>query len=131
MRNPRTSAPINFRNDGEDRYAFAKVQYAPTPRDVINLAVNWSRSRFNVPFDSSGGTVMDDHQRDANGFVNLGWHRGFGAGSEDGCALFVRLYRRAAALATSPAPRARRSSSSTLTRRRPRSAKIAARARCG
>src|SRR5690242_1016085 len=65
----------NFHNDGSDIFGFAKAQYVPTDRDVVNLEVNRSRTRFAVPFDSVEG-IIDDHQQDVNGFVNLGWrHR--------------------------------------------------------
>src|ERR1041385_2019616 len=68
----------NFHNDGLDIFGFAKVQYVPTDRDVVNLEVNRSRTRFAVPFDSVEG-IIDDHQQDVNGFVNLGWRRRLGA----------------------------------------------------
>jgi hypothetical protein len=47
---------------------------------VVNLDVNRSRTRFTVPFDSVQG-VIDDHQQDVNGFVNVAWRRRFGRGS--------------------------------------------------
>jgi hypothetical protein len=68
----------NFHNDGTDLFGFGKLQYIPTDRDVINLDLNRSRTRFAVPFDSVEG-IIDDHQQDVNGFINLGWHRRFGA----------------------------------------------------
>ena len=68
-------AILNFHNDGSDLFAFAKVQYVPSDHDVVNLDLNRSRTRFAVPFDSVEG-IIDDHQQDVNGFVNLGWrHR--------------------------------------------------------
>src|SRR5436853_2614741 len=66
----------NFHNDGTDIFGFAKVQYVPSERDVVNLDVSRSRTRFAVPFDSADG-VIDDHQQDVNGFVNLGWRHRF------------------------------------------------------
>ena len=66
----------NFHNDGTDLFGFGKVQYVPTDRDVMNLDVDRSRTRFAVPFDSANG-VIDDHQQDVNGFVNLGWRHRF------------------------------------------------------
>jgi len=66
----------NFHNDGTDLFGFGKVQYVPTDRDVLNLDVDRSRTRFAVPFDSANG-VIDDHQQDVNGFVNLGWRHRF------------------------------------------------------
>src|SRR5438874_12540615 len=69
------NAVENFHNDGTDLFGFAKVQYIPSDRDVVNLELNRSRTRFGVPFDSVEG-VIDDHQQDVNGLVNLGWrHR--------------------------------------------------------
>jgi TonB dependent receptor/Carboxypeptidase regulatory-like domain len=73
-----THAVENFHNDGTDLFGFAKVQYIPSDRDVVNLDVNRSRTRFAVPFDSVEG-VIDDHQQDVNGFVNLGWRHRFDA----------------------------------------------------
>ena len=70
-----TNAPINYHNNGQDIFGFAKLQFVPSDRDVINLDVSRSRTRLAVPFDSTQGLV-DDHQQDVNGFVNLGWrHR--------------------------------------------------------
>jgi len=66
----------NFHNDGTDLFGFGKVQYVPTDRDVLNLDVDRSRTRFAVPFDSANG-IIDDHQQDVNGFVNLGWRHRF------------------------------------------------------
>jgi hypothetical protein len=75
---PVTAAPINFHNHGEDWFGFGKIQYRPSSSDVMNLDVNWSTTRFAVPYDSTGGLVLDDHQHDLNGFVNLGWQHEFG-----------------------------------------------------
>ena len=66
----------NFHNDGTDLFGFAKVQYVPSDHDVLNIDVNRSRTRFAVPFDSANG-IIDDHQQDVNGFVNLGWNHRF------------------------------------------------------
>src|SRR5690348_16692689 len=43
----------NFHNDGTDLFGFGKVQYIPSDRDVLNLDLNRSRTRFAVPFDSA------------------------------------------------------------------------------
>ena len=67
----------NFHNDGTDVFGFAKVQYTASDRDVVNVEVNRSRTRFAVPFDSVEG-IIDDHQQDVNGFVNLGWRHELG-----------------------------------------------------
>ena len=70
-----TNAPINFHNNGQDIFGFGKIQFVPSDRDVVNLDISRSRTRLAVPFDSSAG-LIDDHQQDVNGFVNLGWrHR--------------------------------------------------------
>jgi len=94
----------NFHNDGTDVFGFAKVQYVPTERDVVNLEVNRSRTRFAVPFDSVEG-IIDDHQQDVNGFVNLGWRRQLsGTGLETGAAseLFVGAFFRDGSLTYTP-----------------------------
>ena len=72
------NAVENFHNDGTDLFGFAKLQYSATDQDVVNLEVNRSRTRFAVPFDSVEG-IIDDHQQDVNGFVNLGWRHQIGA----------------------------------------------------
>jgi len=66
----------NFHNDGTDLFGFAKIQYVPSDHDVLNIDLNRSRTRFAVPFDSANG-IIDDHQQDVNGFVNLGWNHRF------------------------------------------------------
>jgi len=72
------NAVENFHNTGTDVFGFAKLQYSATDQDVVNIEVNRSRTRFAVPFDSVGG-VIDDHQQDVNGFVNIGWRHQLGA----------------------------------------------------
>src|SRR3989442_7325326 len=67
----------NFHNIGPDVFGFAKLQYSATDQDVVNIEVNRSRTRFAVPFDSVEG-VIDDHQQDVNGFVNVGWRHQLG-----------------------------------------------------
>jgi outer membrane receptor for ferrienterochelin and colicin len=68
----------NFHNDGTDVFGFAKLQYTANDQDVLNIEVNRSRTRFAVPFDSVQG-IIDDHQQDVNGFVNIGWRHQLGA----------------------------------------------------
>src|SRR5205807_8325807 len=98
----------NFHNHGEDVFGFAKLQYVPSERDVVNFEVNRSRTRFAVPFDSVEG-IIDDHQQDVNGFVNLGWRRRIGAGStseETGSGeLFAGVFYRDGSLDYTPGPR--------------------------
>jgi hypothetical protein len=88
--------PINFHNHGTDLFAFGKAQYLPSAADVVNLDLNWSRTRFQVPFDSTGGGIQDDHQQDLNSFANLSWRHQFpGSGTASGSDLFLAvLYRR-------------------------------------
>src|SRR5438093_10643678 len=86
----------NFHNDGTDLFGFGKIQYVPSDRDVVNLDLNRSRTRFAVPFDSAEG-VIDDHQQDVNGFVNLGWrHR------SDASELFLGAFFRDGSLNYTP-----------------------------
>src|SRR2546425_390430 len=94
----------NFHNDGTDLFGFGKVQYVPTYRDVLNLDVDRSRTRFAVPFDSANG-VIDDHQQDVNGFVNLGWRHRFAedASGEGGSSeLFTGAFFRDGSLNYTP-----------------------------
>jgi hypothetical protein len=69
---------INFHNEGTDLFGFGKVQYLGSRADIFNLEGNWSRTRSEVPFDSTGGVSVDDHQQDVNGFVNFSWRHQFG-----------------------------------------------------
>jgi len=102
-----TFAPINFHNDGQDIFGFGKAQYVPSSRDVVSLDVSRSRTRFAVPFDSTAD-IVDDHQQDVNGFVNLGWrHRSGdqGAGEHPGTAeLFAGAFFRDGSLTYTPGP---------------------------
>lgn len=94
----------NFHNDGTDLFGFGKVQYVPTDRDVLNFDVDRSRTRFAVPFDSANG-VIDDHQQDVNGFVNLGWRHRFAedASGEGGASeLFTGAFFRDGTLNYTP-----------------------------
>lgn len=93
---------INFHNDGTDYYSFGKLQYAPTATDVLALDVNVSQTKFAVPFDSTGGTFLNDHQTDKNGFINFGWRRSIAAAG--GSELFAGLFYRHASLRYQPDP---------------------------
>ncbi|MDB4898522.1 MAG: hypothetical protein JWN53_330, partial [Gemmatimonadetes bacterium] len=73
-----TFQPFNFHNHGEDLFTFGKLSYAASNADVINLDANWSRTRFQVPFDTAFTKTFDDQQQDVNAFVNLGWRHQFG-----------------------------------------------------
>jgi len=98
-----TRDPINFHNHGTDLFTFGKAQYLPSNNDVVNLDANWSRTRFQVPYDSTGGAVSDDHQQDMNSFVNLGWRHQFpGTGTASGSDLFVAVFHRRGSLNFTP-----------------------------
>ncbi|MEN3336880.1 MAG: hypothetical protein V7647_556 [Acidobacteriota bacterium] len=72
----------NFHNHGEDLFAFGKMSYSASTSDVINLDANWSRTKFEVPFNPALTNSFDDHQQDVNAFVNLGWRHQFGSGND-------------------------------------------------
>ena len=95
---------INFHNSGNDAFGFGKLQYTPSAHDVVSLEANLSQTKFAVPFDSSGGAFSDDHQRDVNSFVNLGWHHQFGSAGAAGVPseLFTGLFARHGSLNYSP-----------------------------
>ncbi len=83
----------NYANDGQDLFAFGKLQYVATDHDLINFDINLSRSRFATPFDSSLG-VIDDRQQDINHFVNLSWQHRDVAGRHAGSEAFAGIYYR-------------------------------------
>ena len=95
----------NFHNDGTDVFGFGKLQYVPSNHDVVNLDINRSRTRFAVPFDSVEG-IIDDHQQDVNGFVNLGWQHRFGdetaAANDRSAELFAGAFYRDGSLHYTP-----------------------------
>jgi len=94
----------NFHNEGTDLFGFAKAQYTPSDRDVVNLALNRSRTRFAVPFDSANG-IIDDHQQDVNGFANLGWRHRFAesqSGNGGESELFTGAFFRDGSLTYTP-----------------------------
>ncbi len=101
------SKVLNFHNDGTDYYAFGKVQYAPSVSNVVSLEISDSRTRFAVPFDSTGGGFQNDHQSDLNAFVNLAWRHQIGT-TDSGRTrsdLFVGLFYRRASLRYDADPR--------------------------
>jgi TonB-dependent receptor-like protein/carboxypeptidase family protein len=94
----------NFHNDGTDLFGFAKTQYTPSDGDVVNLDLSRSRTRFAVPFDSANG-IIDDHQQDVNGFVNLGWRHRFAesaSGTGGSSELFTGAFFRDGSLTYTP-----------------------------
>jgi hypothetical protein len=109
---PITNKVVNFHNHGEDWYGFGKVQFTPGQNDVVNLDANLSQTKFQVPFDTTGNTRLDDHQRDINSFINLGWRHQFagpeysvgGNAANSGGApeLFVGLFYREGGLRYTP-----------------------------
>ncbi len=103
MGNAATGAPYNYHNSGVDGYAFGKLEYRAAPTDVMDLDLNWSRTRFAVPYDTAGGTTLDDHQTDFNGFANFGWHHLFARPAANPAApapaeLFTGLFYRSGSL---------------------------------
>ncbi|MCX5767742.1 MAG: TonB-dependent receptor [Gemmatimonadetes bacterium] len=96
--------PYNFHNHGEDLFGFAKLQISASNTDLVNLEANWSRTKFQVPFDTAGGVSADDNQEDMNAFVNLGWRHRFGdvtakdADEAKGGELFAGLFHRTGSL---------------------------------
>src|ERR1700687_1317511 len=68
---------VNFHNHGDDMFGFAKVEYTPSGSDGRTPEGNLSQTRFQVPFDTAGGAIQNDRQRDYNSFLNLGWHHQF------------------------------------------------------
>jgi hypothetical protein len=94
---------INFHNTGTDGFGFGKLQYTPSTNDVVSLEGNLSQTRFAVPFDSTGGSFQNDHQRDVNSFLNLGWRHQFAAAdSAAGSNLFAGLFFRHGSLNYNP-----------------------------
>ena len=103
-----TFKPFNFHNHGEDLFAFGKMQYTPSASDVVNFEGNLTRTRFQVPFDSTGGNFANDHQTDVNSFLNLGWRHHFhvddnaSGGDNKGGELFAGVFYRYGSLNYEP-----------------------------
>jgi len=105
MFDPSNNAPINFHNHGEDLSAFGKFEYRPHASDILGFDGNWSQTKFQVPYDSTGGVYVDDHQTDRNTFAHLTWrHRfdGGGEASETRRELFAALIYRGGGLKYDP-----------------------------
>jgi len=75
---------VNFHNHGQDYFGFAKLQYTPSSGDVLNIEGNFSQTKFLVPYDSAGGNIQNDNQRDRNGFLNVGWRHQFSGAAYSG-----------------------------------------------
>jgi len=69
----------NYHNHGEDYYGFGKIQFTGGQNDIVSVDGNYSRTHFQVPFDSTAG-VTNDRQLDQNAFVNMSYHHRFNAG---------------------------------------------------
>jgi hypothetical protein len=97
---------INFHNHGEDYFGFGKLQYAAGAQDLVTLDASYSRTRFGIPYDSTGGTRIDDRETDQNAFINLAYRHRFGAGSASDSGapaeLFVGPFYRHGSLHYSP-----------------------------
>ena len=91
---PVANKVVNSHNHGEDVFGFGKLQMVPTAYDVLNLEVNGSHTTFQVPFDTTGGTQLDDRQKDLNTFANLGWRHRFAASGRASSELFAALFQR-------------------------------------
>jgi carboxypeptidase family protein len=70
--------PDNFSNHGDDYFGFTKFQYTATNRDILNLDGNYSMSWFQIPYDSSAGAAIHDHETDVNDFINFSYRHRFG-----------------------------------------------------
>jgi outer membrane receptor for ferrienterochelin and colicin len=99
---PASNEVKNFHNHGEDVALFGKMQYSPGSSDVVNLDASWSQTKFQVPYDSTGGVVTDDNQKDANVFVNASWRRRLQSGRYSGSELFAGAFHRSGTLDYEP-----------------------------
>jgi len=96
---------VNFHNTGTDYFGFGKIQYTPSTNDVVQLEFNSSQTRFAVPFDSTGGTFQNDHQKDLNSFINLAWHhQSTPSNGHSASEFFGGLFYRNAGLHYNPDP---------------------------
>ncbi|HZS60890.1 MAG TPA: TonB-dependent receptor [Gemmatimonadaceae bacterium] len=86
------NAPVNFHNAGQDYFGFGKLQYSGGAHDLLSLDGNYSKTHFDIPYDSTGGAVLNDHQTDVNAFVNLSYRHRFGGDSS--AELFVGPFYR-------------------------------------
>ncbi len=100
-----SNAPFNFHNYGKDFSGFGKLQFIPSEKDLLYLDANLSETKFQAPFDSTGGVTLDDHQKDINSFINLSWRHQFSSdttGQERGAELFAAGYYRHGSLTYTP-----------------------------
>ncbi len=101
---PSNARVFNFHNNGNDYFGFGKLQYSAGAHDMLALDVNFSQTKFAVPFDSTGGAFQNDHQRDVNSFINLGWHHTSGGNGGTASELFAGVFYRHAELQYTPDP---------------------------
>ena len=76
-----TDRGVNFHNNGRDQFGFVKMQFTPNQTNLMTFELNASQTRFQVPFDSTGGASLDDRQTDLNSFANFGYRHLFGTGT--------------------------------------------------
>ncbi|MGC8595685.1 MAG: TonB-dependent receptor [Candidatus Kryptoniota bacterium] len=88
-----TQLPEIFHDHGEDYYGLGKIQYILSPDDIISLDLDYSNSKFQIPFDSTGGIITDDHQKETAGFQNLIYRHGINTEAGTG-ELYVALTHR-------------------------------------
>ncbi len=88
-----TPMPDIFHDHGQDLYGLGKVQYIFSPNDILALDLDFSNSKFQVPYDSTGGITMNDNQQQNGGFQNLIYRHGFGDDANSG-ELFIAVTHR-------------------------------------
>ncbi|HEX4683036.1 MAG TPA: TonB-dependent receptor [Gemmatimonadaceae bacterium] len=97
---------LNLHNNGTDYFGFGKIQFAPSASNVFTLELNTSQTNLAVPLDTNGGNFANDHQKDQNSFVNLGFHHlGVSRGTNPGSDFFAGFFYRYASLHYTPDPR--------------------------
>ncbi len=88
-----TELPDVFHDHGQDMYGLGKVQYIISPDDIVALDLDLSNSNFQIPYDSTGGVLMDDNQKETGGFQNLIYRHGFGTDGNTGEFFFAFTHR--------------------------------------
>ena len=99
---PVTKDIHNFHNHGDDLSGFGKLQFRPDEQNVVDFDVSSSQTKFEVPYDSTGGAFLDDHQKDRNSFVNIGWRHRMMSGRYSGSEWFAALLYRQGSLTYTP-----------------------------
>ncbi len=88
-----TPTPYIFHDHGQDIYGFGKVQYIISPNDLLSLDLDQGGSRFQVPYDSTGGITKNDIETFADGFQNLIYRHAFGSDGGSGQFYFALSHR--------------------------------------